>query len=230
MRQEWINGLKNSDPDVRKRTIIAMAESHDEDALRILKAIYEKDKNPQMRELAKKAGMHLWKTINADKAAVAPTVKIEKKDIPVQQPVQEEIIEQPPAQHEEESASLETFDIPESTPVSVPSVDINSKQIATARIHVTRATALIVKGERHEALRYLQNACHINPELLTEDLVLNLAKELTGLPKQEAMQAIMTMKATSSNQNANPQNRTLLYAGIGIGVIIVLIIIAIIIF
>jgi hypothetical protein len=229
MQKEWIEGLKNSDPVVRKRTIIAMAESHDEDALRILKAIYEKDSDPQMRELAKKAGAHLWKTITADKTAAAPTVRIKRNDIP-KQPVPQERFEERNIELAEQATSPDSGDTPESSPISIPSVDINSKQIAMARIHVARATALVVKGDKMEALRYLQNACHINPELLNEELVINLASELTGLPKREAIQAMVTMKASPSTQSAAAQNRTLLYIGIGIGIIAVLIIAAILLF
>ena len=66
--------------------------------------------------------------------------------------------------------------------------------------------------------------------LLLQALVLNLAGELTGLPKQEAIKSIMAMKAASATQNPGSQNRILLYIGIGLGLVIVLIIAAILIF
>jgi hypothetical protein len=286
MQESWKNDLLNKDPKVRKRTVIAMAESRDPDALKILKFLHEKDADPQIRELAKKAGTHLWNTLQEQKAAVAPTQKIEKQQkpaapaspkaapptpakapappakvpgasapaqkptppapaqasaasAPTQRPTPTPVQKpQQPAQPKVESPSVDAFDLPapqtemnlEDDDYAVPSVDVNSKQIATARIHVARATALVVRGKKNEALYYLQNACQINPELQKEELVLNLAGELTGLPKHEAIKTIMAMKASSTTQNTGTQNRTLLYIGIGVGVVIALIIAAILIF
>lgn len=263
MQESWKNNLLSKDPIVRKRTVIAMAESRDPDALKILKFLHEKDADPAIRELAKKAGTHLWKTLQEQKVSSAPTQKIEKQQTPAapqpqvktqapptKAPATSAPTQRPaaspaptpkpaqPAQPTPEPLSADVFDLPDSQSEiyldddenAMPSVDVNSKQIATARIHVARATALVVKGNRNEALYYLKNACQINPELQKEELVLNLAGELTGLPKNEALKSIMSMKGSSATQNAGSQNRTLLYIGIGVGVVIVLIVAAILLF
>ncbi len=69
MIEYTIRQLQSDDPVQRRATIVALGNSRDPDALRLLAAVYRRDPDPALRELALKAGQFIQQ-INAKDDAV----------------------------------------------------------------------------------------------------------------------------------------------------------------
>ena len=69
MIEHTIRQLQSDDPVQRRATIVALGNSRDPDALRPLAAVYRRDPDPALRELALKAGQFIQQ-INAKEDAV----------------------------------------------------------------------------------------------------------------------------------------------------------------
>lgn len=253
MREDWLKDLQNSDPKIRSRAIVGMAESHDAEALKALKYLFEKDADPQVRLLANKAGAYLWKTLNAEQSQ-APV----KDQAASQQPETSAAHAQPQkipqsSENNQTSPAQETVktlraDVAQETPAAEPAVpnqeqaeasptaqlsaaiDVNSKKLETARIHLNRALALVVKGNNNDAMRALQQACYLNPKLINDQVAMNLAGELTGLPAEEAIKSLQQQIAKKTSASANTSNsasrsRTGLFILIGVLLVIVVVIV-----
>lgn len=57
-----LQALKSRDPEERKKAVKALAQIHTQEALRYLATIYKTDPDPDVRELAIKAGRHVKKS------------------------------------------------------------------------------------------------------------------------------------------------------------------------
>ncbi|PJF24703.1 MAG: hypothetical protein CUN53_16490, partial [Phototrophicales bacterium] len=59
MIDEWIDQLRDSNPEVRRRAVIALGRTKDTAALRPLAEVFRTDPDPEVRELARKAGLYI---------------------------------------------------------------------------------------------------------------------------------------------------------------------------
>ena len=59
MINELIRQLQNPDPDIRRKAIIAIGKSKDATALQALIAVVKGDPDPELRDLARKAGLYI---------------------------------------------------------------------------------------------------------------------------------------------------------------------------
>lgn len=59
-----IQALQHDDPTIRKKAIAALGKSNTSEALSILAKVYKHDSDPEVRELARKAGVYLKKQLN----------------------------------------------------------------------------------------------------------------------------------------------------------------------
>ena len=62
---EYIDMLENSNPDLRKKAIVALGKAGDKRALPALAQVYKSDPDSALRELARKAGRHIQKMNSA---------------------------------------------------------------------------------------------------------------------------------------------------------------------
>ena len=173
MQEEWLAELQTDDIQVRQRIIVAMANSHDPDALKLLKFLYEHDPDETNREMAKNAALHLWHSLQSPQPVPtspsegSPTNKVDSPAGPVETNVPEEF-------H------------PDAEPVLKP-LDNQSEK---ARIYLDRALASLVKEDTIGAQKALMQAITLNPFLQDDQIAVNLASELTGLAPSEAMEAL----------------------------------------
>jgi hypothetical protein len=84
MVDEWVQQLQNPDPHQRRQAIIALANARNPAALKPLAAIYHGDPDPELRDLALKAGRYIrqQETGQATGAPEAPPARAE----PAQKP------------------------------------------------------------------------------------------------------------------------------------------------
>jgi predicted esterase len=189
MQKDWLTALKTADPQIRRRAIIEMANAMDPDALKILKFLYEHDRDASNRELAKKAALHLWHSLQNPQVDDA---LVEEEAAPAKegQPENKEI---PPAEFQ-----------PEAEPILQP----QEPQTEKARIYLNRALASVVKTDEIGAQKSLMQAFLLNPSLMDDKIAGNLASELTGLPPQEAIQALRQKQARSMSNKTGTDPAT----------------------
>lgn len=79
MIDDLITQLASADPGVRRQAIIALGKSKDAAALRSLADVYRSDPVPELRELARKAGVYIRQ--NSAPAASAPTASPPPREV-----------------------------------------------------------------------------------------------------------------------------------------------------
>ena len=217
MQQDWLAELQTDDPQVRQRIIVAMANSHDPDALKILKFLYEHDPDETNRGMAKNAALHLWHALKTPQPDPSPTADLV-----------------PAEEAESVTEPLETI-TPEFHPDAEPVLKPLDNQSEKARIYLNRALAALVKEDGIGAKKALIQAITLNPFLQDDQIAVNLASEITGLAPSEAMEAIRQKQFPFPKQQVEvvkppepaqprPQNGLmLLIAGIGIIAVVIII-------
>lgn len=86
MVDEWLQQLQNPDPQLRRQAIIALANTRDPAALRPLAGIYHNDPDPELRDLALKAGRYIRQEtaetpgISSNHAQTTQQVGVNKRD------------------------------------------------------------------------------------------------------------------------------------------------------
>jgi predicted esterase len=169
MQEEWLAELQTDDILVRQRIIVEMANSHDPDALKLLKFLYEHDPDETNRGMAKNAALHLWHSLQSPQTdSTKPDAHTGAETLA--KPVNSQISE---------------FQ-PDAEPVLKP-LDNQSEK---ARIYLDRALASLVKEDTIGAQKALMQAITLNPFLQEDQIAVNLASELTGLAPSEAMEAL----------------------------------------
>jgi predicted esterase len=73
-----------------------------------------------------------------------------------------------------------------------------TEQEKTARVELNRAISLHLQGNKAGALKAIRHALALDPTLAQEKLAPNLAKELTGLPAQEALALLTNADASKT--------------------------------
>jgi predicted esterase len=207
MQDQWIRDIKSSDPKVRRRAIVAMANAQDGDAIKLLKFLYENDPDPSNRELAHKAAKHLWQFLQQ-----------QQNGVPEEQ-----------TQEPEQSPMVTGTAVQDAQPVeqtTASQVAANQQQIESARLHLNRALSLLVKEDLQGSSKSLRQALSLDPNLEHDQIAINLAREITGLPEKEALAAMRQRQAPLATASQNkrptaPRSRTSLYLLIIAGLVLI---------
>lgn len=92
-----------------------------------------------------------------------------------------------------------------------PARPVSEKQAHAARMELERALSFHLRGERAHALKSLRKALELDSRLENERLTQNLARELSGLPAQEALKSLSNeqtgqewIQAARRQQKASP--------------------------
>lgn len=192
--------LNSSNPTQRKRGIGAAAKSADKRYLQALAAIYKTDPEPELRQLARKAGVYINK--NGENGAASPAPAPAKddsftalrgellSDMGVSEP---ELAAPPrPAAPRRSAPAPKPADTPPqfgdlldgSVPVMVPDdTEINPE---AAHVHYNTAFDLHLKGNNGRAALELATAFRLNPAYAQDKTAVAFAAELTGKPPHQA--------------------------------------------
>ncbi|MCL4255146.1 MAG: hypothetical protein KJ043_15385 [Anaerolineae bacterium] len=178
-----IQALSNSDPDKRKKAVAYLAKSLDRDALPHLARVYKTDGDPEIRELAKKAGAYIQK--NAPQTATA------YDDDETYSPYDSVYADDEPAAETSYSrySSLyadddEDDDIASSAGDDVPmpsNIQVSPVAEERAKAFVEQAMDWNVRGKNDKAIEMLGKAFKTNPRLLYDSYTISLATNITGL-------------------------------------------------
>lgn len=199
MFDQFVAQLQSPDPSQRRKAIIALGTSKDPTALQHLAVIFRTDPEPSLRELARRAGVHIRRAMDlqaeAGQSAAAPPVVSSGDD--VDEPDIDNLLGMIAASPAEAPAP-ETPSERRSAPPEAASVPVRGRTYETSRNDVERAKGYVdqalsmnLKGENAKAMKAMAQALQINPNLINDAYSMSIAASITGLEGDGAVQMIL---------------------------------------
>jgi len=196
-----IQALSSGDPDKRKKAVAYLAKSLDRDALPHLARVYKTDSDPEIRELAKKAGAYIQK--NAPQQIVdEPDDYQDEEDTAYSRynnlyadDDEEEATSVSSASHRQHPlyASDDDDDIASSDDdIPLPSnIQVSAVAEERAKSFVEQAMDWNVRGNNLKAVDLLKKAFKTNPRLVYDSYTMSLAMNITGLSSDDTKRLLM---------------------------------------
>jgi hypothetical protein len=207
MIDQFVAQLQSTDPNQRRQAIIALGSSKNPAALQHLAQIFRTDPEPELRELARKAGVHIRKAMDSAGAAnVAaakapqPPAPVRSSDIDVDDPdldaVLGSITTLPPSVVEVEQEPEPVQPARESAATvhrraEGRSYEISRANIQRAKEYVEGALSMNMRGANDKAMKMLAQALSLNPNLINDGYFMSIAASITGLEGDGAVQMIL---------------------------------------
>jgi tetratricopeptide (TPR) repeat protein len=164
MLEDTIPQLHSSDPGQRRAAIIALANSRDPAALKPLATVYRTDPDPELRELALKAGRYIRQSASED----APPAQT-SAGMPVQ------------------ADGAVAADLNVAAQAVPPKQAVSARDAELAKNYLDAATTYHIEGDKARAIENLGKALSLNPDLRKDSFTANLIMMLTGRSVQDAM-------------------------------------------
>lgn len=216
MIDQFVQQLQSPDPQQRRQAIIALGKSKDPAALKHLAQIFRNDPEPELRDLAKRAGQHIRQAVNAvdpmrpplsvPSAPPPPTAPAESHPSvihligePEDEPPMDAITHSYPLEplytETEEEPPRESTYVP---PVQGRDYEVTRENRERAKSYVEEALSMNMRGDNAKAMKMLAQALTFNPNLINDGYYMSLAATITGLEGDGAIQMIV-----DSNQRAS---------------------------
>lgn len=217
-----IKMLESPNPAQRKQAVTALAKSKDRAALPYLAKIYKSDSDPEVKELARKAGLYIQQNSPSSSTAAATPPPASRSAPPAynRSPIAEPdedndyLYAPPPSRNTGQGSGTFTplmdddlrdpllydDDEPEASAPSKPmSKPVSKGDEERARILFEQAMTLHTRGETDKALKSLAQAFMKNPNLRNDSYVMNAASSMTGMDRERTGQVLLDgslLKAT----------------------------------
>jgi hypothetical protein len=201
--------LGSKDASERKQAITTLARSQDRTALPHLAKVYRSDPDPEIRELARKAGVYINK--KSPKEAPPKAAPFYTGGSTADDPgsltsdssyssgsaygdtgYSYGTLDDDSMLGDEDLLADDLLDDREPTasqPVNAPRVSSGAE--ARARDLLEQAMSFHSRGEQQKVIKALTEAFKKNPKLATDNYALNAASSMTGLPRSQVAAALM---------------------------------------
>lgn len=191
--------LDSPDVERRKKAVMALAKTKDREALPYLARVYKNDKDPEVRDLARKGGVYIKKHME-EATAVQETsyddggYAYEEEDYSsggygydddAADDRYDSRLRYYDEEEDVEEAETEEDDLPMPSEIHVTPADVSR-----AQSYVDQAMDWNVRGNNEKAAQLLQRALRINPRLMHDSYTLSLAATVTGVGGDEAMRIL----------------------------------------
>lgn len=197
-----IQALSSGDPDKRKKAVAYLAKSLDREALPHLARVYKTDSDPEIRELAKKAGAYIQK--NAPQPNVNQSSYQEEEEDTAysrynnlyadddEEEVETSVSGASRRQHPL-YASDDDDDIASSDDdMPLPSnIQVSAVAEERAKSFVEQAMDWNVRANNTKAVELLKKAFKANPRLIYDSYTIGLAMNITGLNSDDTKRLLM---------------------------------------
>ena len=208
MADPYVDRYRSGTPEQRRAAIVKLGKAGDPGAISVLQQIISGEPDPALQKLATQAISHLQKTA-ADSSADQ----------------NEQVATVPPAGPAPLPESALTIDpaagiMAGSTPVPPPAmpmqptiarvVSLQQKKLAKAKLDQVITQQMV--GQNQAALETLAEAARLDPDVLNTTIGANLVATLTGLPRDQAIAAVLARNETISAKKA-PNTPVLKFEG-----------------
>jgi tetratricopeptide (TPR) repeat protein len=165
--------LNDTDPEYRKQAVMELAKTKNREALNYLASVYRTDKDAEVRELARKAGVFI------NKHTGGSTSKRKNDGLFTLDDEDDDYSSSRGTYYEEAE--------PHEEPVTVQVSELDKER---AMGLVKQALDVHMRGNNERALKYLRDAYKKNPNLRRDTYTSSLATTITGLPPDEAFRML----------------------------------------
>ncbi len=185
-----IQQLDNPDPEVRKKVIKALAKSQDPSAIKYLATLYKTDSDPEVRELALKAGKYIRKV-------AGDTMRSESgRSLSFTSPMDT------PA---EEASVYPQDDAP--APPRPEAIEVPEGDAQRARSYLEQALDLQVRGEDERAVQFIARAFRLNPKFQFDSYALGVAATVMNRGRDEVLD-ILKPEIEAGLKNLTKKSKT----------------------
>ena len=189
MLEDLIDQLQSSDPAERRQAIIALGRGKNPGALPALEDASRNDPDPELRELARKAGAFIRQqtgnTIQSAMSAPPITYSEMKKDDSYASPSTPLRVYETPLPVAESSVSKQNI------PVRGREYNVSKGDKERAHHYVESALSANMRGDDARAMKDLTQALKLNPNLINDSYFGSVAASVTGTSGDEAVRMIV---------------------------------------
>lgn len=202
-----LNQLQSPLPNERKNAIKAIAQTKDPDALPHLAQVFRNDDDPEIRELARKAGVYIKKNAppkqespfmdSGSAAAMGGAGLYADEDDEEPAPLYDDsLYADAGGSDDDASASHQTF------------VEVSENDRRRANIALQEALDMHMRGKEDRAWKAINMAFTLDPNLRRDSYALGIASDITGLGGNAAVKAALdynprTQKKKRSEKSKN---------------------------
>ncbi|MBK8035424.1 MAG: HEAT repeat domain-containing protein [Chloroflexi bacterium] len=195
MLDQLIRQLDDADPARRKQAVIALGKSRDASALKPLANVYRSDPEPEIRELARKAGVYIKQHAEVIPDVPATTPPMPKPAAPVGESyTQRKMREMEEAKRAAELAQEPRFETQEADtrrPIRGREYQVPKEARERAAKAVDAALSYNLAGDDAKAMKNLTEAISLNPNLINDAYFNSITAGVTGLDGDAAMDMIL---------------------------------------
>lgn len=216
MIDQFIAQLRDNNPDRRRQAIIALGKSLDPAAMPHLANVYRTDPDPALRELARKAGLHIRQHVETNRSSVPRVQPFVSDNLPtsaaddVDEPDLDALTGRaaprtakapaktlpppPPPPPKPEPAPQAPPSAPEpaqTVPVRGREYSVSRENVQRSKQYVEEALSLNMRRDNAKAMKALAHALELNPNLVNDAYFGSIAGSVTGLEGDGAIQMIL---------------------------------------
>lgn len=162
MLNDYLDQLKSSNPEVRREAIIALGKLKDPAALGALADIYRNDPDPELRDLALKAGRYIRSAAADTHSATASTA----------------------------TPATPSLDSDANVIETMPEVPVKASNVEKAKGYFNQALDFQVRNMPEKAIEALGKAIEANPNLRNDSMFVNLAMDVTNMGSGAAIRML----------------------------------------
>lgn len=196
MLDQLIRQLDDADPARRKQAVIALGKSRDASALKPLANVYRSDPEPEIRELARKAGVYIKQHAEVIPDVPATTPPPPKPAAPVGESyTQRKMREMEEAKRAAEAAAQAenppAEEVDTRRPIRGREYQVPKEARERAAKAVDAALSYNLAGDNAKAMKNLTEAISLNPNLINDAYFNSITAGVTGLDGDAAMDMIL---------------------------------------
>lgn len=180
---QLVDQLRHPDPGQRRQAILALGKSKDPAALRPLAEVFKGDPEPELRDLARKAGLYIRQQNGAGVSSPQPTAAA---DTPRRKSSAIRLIG-----GAEEAQPEATPEAPRHIPVRGREYNVPREKRESAQKAVDAALTYNLNGDNARAMKNLAEALSLDPNLINDAYFNSVATSVTGLDGEAAIQLIV---------------------------------------
>ncbi|MCA9884286.1 MAG: HEAT repeat domain-containing protein [Anaerolineae bacterium] len=180
MYDDILELLQSSNPKDRIQAIKEIARTEDPSLLKELARVHKEDHDPEVREVALKAGRYI-RSKQREFDFIASDATVDDARIGADGEIEYDMTD--------DAASI--GDLTRKKKKNKPMVAVSAAAEKRAKGLVDRAMNFSMSGKNDMAAAELRKAFQINPNLADDEYTMTLASEVLGLPKEEAADELM---------------------------------------